>query len=359
MKIFIQLPAHLSINEWKKKFDKDQILGINDSESPYGYARLNNKGHTVEFSDSPRNMIICKIIRKLLGFDLFNVLRFRNKIFKSDIVWTHTEVEFLAVSVLLIFWKKDVKILGQSVWLLDKWSKFSFLKKMIYLNLIKRVDILTFHSILNSNLAKEKFYFSKEKIKVVKFGIPTEKMYPVKEKYIKEKYLNIVAIGNDIHRDWESLVEVCGGKSNVKLTIISTTINHQIIGNYKNIEVRTFNNKKDFVEFVLKQDLSIVPLKDNLHASGLTAIQESIIFGIPVLCSNKGGLSDYFNNEVVTFYNNLDLADIIDQVHDNYNHYLRKASNAQEFLIKENINANGYIDRQLELSKSLFNEAVI
>ncbi len=48
-------------------------------------------------------------------------------------------------------------------------------------------------------------------------------------------------------------------------------------------------------------DLVVVPLKPNLHASGITVIEEAVILGLPVICSHAGGLEAYFSAEEV-FY---------------------------------------------------------
>ena len=37
-----------------------------------------------------------------------------------------------------------------------------------------------------------------------------------------------------------------------------------------------------------------MPLKPNLHASGITVIFEAVVLGIPIVCTDAGGLRDYF-----------------------------------------------------------------
>lgn len=354
MKIFVQLPAHISISDWQLRYAQGKIIGLNDSKSPYGYSRLEKFGKNVKFSDKPKNILLCRLVRKVFGFDLWNVISNRKKILDSDVIWTHTEYEYLAIALLLIITRKKNKLLGQNIWLVDKWPNINFFKKWLYIYLIKRVDILTFHSPLNAYQAKN--YFNRLETEVVKFGIPNEEIYPVVDNY-QNGILKIVAIGNDIHRDWKYLISCCQGKLNVHLTIVSTTINRDLIEDNSNVTITSFANKSDFISYIRECDISIVPLTKNFHASGLTAIQESILFGLPILCSNYGGLDYYFNDDSVNFFTN-NLSKMIDDVSFNYSNYREKAIYAQRYLLESDINADDYIKSQLRLSSDCMNREV-
>jgi len=48
-------------------------------------------------------------------------------------------------------------------------------------------------------------------------------------------------------------------------------------------------------------DVSVVPLKPNLHASGITAVAEAALFGVPVICTDTGGIRGYFSKEEVRY----------------------------------------------------------
>ena len=60
-----------------------------------------------------------------LGFDFIHTLRNRDEILRSDVIWTHTEHEYLSVALLLLLKgrKASPALLAQSVWLLDKWPE--------------------------------------------------------------------------------------------------------------------------------------------------------------------------------------------------------------------------------------------
>lgn len=345
MKIFIQLPAHISLEQWKDKTDKGEIVGINDRDSPYGYSRIKELGHEVVFSKKPKYTFVSKIFRKILGIDIYSIYLNRNEIFCSDWVWTHTEYEALGVSLLKLMYKRDIKILGQFIWLIDKWDTKSYSMKKFYLKLIKGIDIVTTHSPLNAALAKEIF---DRHVSVVKFGIPTEKMYPVKLNKKLEKPIKIIAVGNDIHRDWMKLIDSIKKIKDINLTIVSTSIDPQLIKGINNIDIRTFSNVEKFISFFRSNDLSIVPLKENTHASGLTAIQESIILGVPVLSAKVGGLDYYFDDKTISYYDD-DLNEVIFDFFEDYQKYISKATVAQDKIITDKISANDYIKEQIRL----------
>lgn len=349
MKVFIQLPADLSIAEWQKNYLNGKIVGINDPDSPYGYSRIKDSYNTVEFSQKPKNMFLCKVLRKLFGMDLWNTFKNRKSIFSANIVWTHTEVECFAVAFLSLVFNREIKILGQCVWLMDKWDNYSFFRKMIYKTLVRKIDVLTFHSPLNSSKAKK--IFPRNEVKIVKFGIPTENIYPVNSLNMN-RVLKVVAIGNDIHRDWDYLIETCGNNKSIDLTIISTKIDKRLIEGFDNIRIKVFDDRDLFISFVKSNHVSIVPLKNNLHASGLTAIQESIILGIPVICSNKGGLDYYFTDEIVSFFED-DLDVKLEKCLKDYDYFLNKSKRAKKYLSEKKIGADYYIKDQLDISYSL------
>ena len=63
-----------------------------------------------------------------------------------------------------------------------------------------------------------------------------------------------------------------------------------------NVTVRSVATADDVKALYEWADIVIVSLKPNLHASGITVILESIILGVPVVCTDSGGLRAYFSS---------------------------------------------------------------
>ncbi len=77
--------------------------------------------------------------------DLIHAYRNRKGIFSSEIVWTMEEVQYLAVLFLsmTIPVPGRPRLIGQTIWLIDRWSNLSRLRRRFYKLLIQRADRLT------------------------------------------------------------------------------------------------------------------------------------------------------------------------------------------------------------------------
>src|ERR1700738_3490983 len=82
-------------------------------------------------------------IRAILGFDLIHAWRNFEGMRNADVVWTHTESQFLAILLLLQSRPpaRRPKLIAQSVWLFDQWHKFFALKRWLLSILVKKADI--------------------------------------------------------------------------------------------------------------------------------------------------------------------------------------------------------------------------
>ncbi len=73
------------------------------------------------------------------GFDMVHAWRNRRVLFAADVVWTHTEVEHLAVSFLqkLIPRYRHTRMLAQTIWLWDRWPELSRARRQLYTWLLR------------------------------------------------------------------------------------------------------------------------------------------------------------------------------------------------------------------------------
>ena len=121
---------------WQKNWRAGKILGLNE-EFPYGYHHAAQFGATVIYSkDHPENAlqkIMRYGLRFFLGFDFIHAWRNRAEILRSDVVWTHTESQTLAVLGLLTISKHAArpKLIGQVIWLIDEWHRLNYFRKAL------------------------------------------------------------------------------------------------------------------------------------------------------------------------------------------------------------------------------------
>jgi hypothetical protein len=108
------------------------------------------------------------------------------------------------------------KLIGQSVWLVDQWKDKLPHQRLLHCWPIKRnVDILTFPS--PDNLAGARKLFPESRSELVLFGIPSEAKHPPVPG--SHKPVKILAVGNDVHRDWDCAIAALRDQADIELAI--------------------------------------------------------------------------------------------------------------------------------------------
>lgn len=353
--IFVHLAENKDATQWRISYDQDTLAGRNES-TPYGYGRAQTMGCNIRFSTSTRENLFGKIsryfMRLILGFDYVHALRQKDRMIESDVVWTHTESQFLAVAAVLRNVHNRPKIIGQIVWLIDEWEKLNRFHKLLYKTLIKNVDILTTLSPCNAEVASK--IFRGKRIEFLRFGIHTEHISPPK-KHITHSF-NVLGVGNDRHRDWKTLIKASAGDRRIRLTILSSTASKWLIENNQNAVITSAKSNEMLQKHYAFADVVVVPLLPNLHASGITVIQEALLAGVPVIASATGGLNAYFSEEEVTYVRAGDSSHLLDAIREvcgNEKMGMCKVLRAQKSMREGTINSENYIRRHVELSREL------
>jgi len=300
LRVFVHLAENKDVDRWKVGWADGSLVGVND-DTPYGYGRANGLGCTVSFSKACHETVVGKLlrygVRLLLGFDFLHAWRQRREFQTADVIWTHTESQYLAVAAVAKLTGNGTKIIGQTVWLFDHWSNLSLVKRRLYSALIRRVDVLTFHYHLNMQVAEA--LFPAADLRFVPFGIPSEtKVLP---RVLPQKPLRILAVGNDRHRDWKTLVGVVKRRPDFALTILSGSVPRRLVADIPNVGVHLAKSNLELKSAFAAASVVCVPLQENLHASGITAIEEAVLAGVPVIASDTGGLRHYFSDKEIRY----------------------------------------------------------
>ena len=296
---FVLLPYNLDIDKWYENY----ILGEVPDKTPYGYDFAESKNFSVKLARSRKDRIVPlallrRLAQKLLGFDFLHAWQQRKEIFASDVVWTHTEKEHLAVSLLFkLSQKKRPKLLAQSVWLFESWNEFSSLRKMFFKYLLKQASVLTVHSPENEAIANN--LGIPVKCRLVKFGISLES-FPPRQRNSNQFHhpIRVLTLGNDRDRDWHTFYNAVSGVPEFEVRVVSRNYPKDLIS--ENISVYQGNLSK-VKELYNWADVVVVPLKRNYHASGITVILEAISSGLPVIATDVGGLKAYFNDSEIYY----------------------------------------------------------
>lgn len=241
----------------------------------------------------------------------------------------------------------------QSVWLCDRWQSLGSLKRIIYQKLLSQADILTFHSPLN--LSKARDIFPEKRCELVRFGIAAHKKNSPRAPR-NEAPVKLLAVGNDRHRDWETLINAVRGCDDMLLTIVSSTVPMRLVNSAANCRVVQPRHNSELDELFDTADIVIVPLQPNLHASGITVVEEAAVKGCTTIVTDTGGLRSYFGDEDVWYVppqNHGALREAIIKAAQDTDTSLAKVVSAQNKMGPEGLSSVSFVRQHVSLSLEL------
>jgi glycosyltransferase involved in cell wall biosynthesis len=367
MQVFVHLAYGFDAVEYERKWAAGR-KGMNDRQ-PYGYSRAASDTTNIVYSrDRPEGRVrkyIRLFIRLVFGFDLVHAWRNRVGIMAADVVWTHTESQHLAIAFIFLLTGKTrgrprPKMIGQSVWLFDNWIRYGPPRRWFFKLLLRQSDVLTVHSPDNLQLLRS--IVPEVRSELVLYGVkadpedfaapaPREVPHPV----------HVLSVGNDRDRDWETLVKALRDESAIAVTIASRFA-HAAAKGCANIRVCTTTTKAEILALYEWADIVVVPLKPNLHVSGITVIEEAAIRGVPVICTDVGGLRAYFDGDAIAYVPAGDPAAIrqtVETLRANREQRLNMASRAQTRMGRDGLSSDAFVRRHVELSQELLNFTTI
>lgn len=361
VRVFVHLAHGMDARRWKERWRDGTLLGINEP-SPYGYHRAESSDVSVEFSSDAigESRFVTGLrlgLRALLGFDFIHAYRNRHGILSADVVWTHTESQHLAVLALRMLYctptGKRPAVIAQTVWLFDSWGRMLSPRRALWRWLMRDANVLTVHSPLNLSRARQ--IFPESRVELVKFGIRADDLDPPK-RLIKKTRLSVLSVGNDRHRDWRTLIEAVRDDPRFQVRIVSRTKSLQWMRTGNNIEVLRIKTNDELERQYDWADVAVVPLKPNLHASGITALQEALVRGVPVVCADTGGIPAYFPEGEIAYFDPGDpvsLREALSQIFEAATDTATMVERAQRRMRNERITSEGFIERHLELTHEL------
>jgi glycosyltransferase involved in cell wall biosynthesis len=354
MKVFVFYSRHLDVEKWER-LHRD---GLTPDLSPYGYHHAEADGCTLTYSrPSPDKGMVGlagRILRGIFKFDLVHAWNNRAHLFDPsfDVIWTHTEREHLAVAFLrLLLAKPTAPVVAQSVWLIDDWRRLSWLRRAFFRSLLRKLEVLTFLSTANQGYAQR--LKLNERIETVVFGISASSfpMQPPRETLRHPGEIRVLAIGNDRHRDWRTLTEALADLTGVKVRILSRNFPKALLHSNMSLETARQDGVLAAYDWA---DCVVVPVTDNLHASGLTVALEATALGLPVIATRTGGMQMYFGEEDIRYVDVADSASLraaVLGVGDRSS--AERVVRAQNRFRNQDFTTQGYASRHVGLSRRL------
>lgn len=276
---------------WGERFARGETL----DQTPYGYHRAEKHfalSWATSHPESPFARRFRLRVSRFCGFDAVHAWRNRAMLFAADVIWTHTEREHLAVALLQRFRLPAARrpVLAQSVWLWDAWPEYGAFRRSFIAWLLRSHPVEVVHSKVNREASRrsapgrrvELLPFGSERIETDARNGPDAGARPL-----------VVAVGNDIHRDWPTLAAAANTLPHYDFRIVSRTRAAREANWPASTEVAPSSSRQELSALYSQAAVVVIPLTQNLHASGATSVIEALGVARPVVVTNTGGIDDY------------------------------------------------------------------
>jgi glycosyltransferase involved in cell wall biosynthesis len=363
IRVFVHLAYGFGAESWNRKYESGELIGFNEPFA-YGYHRAEKHGCSVEYSKDAAENGASRLfrlgLRAILKFDVVHAWRNRKGIFGADVVWTHTESQNLAILLLFALLQPNPrpKLIAQVTWIFDRWHKFTWLHRWLFRKLLSQTDVLTLHSPENFQVART--LLPNVRVELVKMGIRDDMLTTPRLRPC-HRPIRLISLGNDEHRDWETLIRAVKGLDNCELQIASQKVDRKLLAEARNISVAQIKTNRDLLRLYEWADFVVIALKPNLHASGITVLEEAALSGVPTICTDTGGLSAlYFAKDEIRYVSPpQDVAAlsraIIEFAQSDGARYAQ-AIRAQAKMGEDGLSSEAFVKRHVELSKEMLSE---
>lgn len=301
-RVFVFLKHGLSLESWGPT-DPGRPL---NTASPYGYAaaaRVTDLAWSKDAKEGRVSGILRRGVRRVLGFDLVHAWRNRGGLVAAEVVWTHTEWESLAaLAVLGLLRHRGPRVIAQSVWLWDEWPRLSAWKHGLYLSLLRRAAVEVTLSDRNKEAARR--IRATDNVYRIPFGagINEEVANRALDDVRPGSGGYVLAVGSDRHRDWATLHAAARALPDVEFRIATLSESYPLAEAPGNVRLAAAHSLDELYRRYVGAAVVVLPLTDNLHASGCTVALETQRLGRPLVTADVGGLALYLGERGVHRY---------------------------------------------------------
>ena len=266
------------------------------SERFYGAIELKNNGWNIDISDDRHQGVFGHIHRLIApyGINLINYSTIR-RIMRNDIIIVKDDFSLMTTLVCRLLGKKI--IYKDSMFQIPSrfWKRWS-----IFLNL-RMASTIICYSKHQAKVWEKQFNLKEGTIKTLYYCVDTA-FYPEME-YKLSNSQHAISVGRDPGRDYNCLFRAIQiNHINAKLVTLPYLLSEEIKNNENIVILERIPYGKLF-ELYRNSLFSLVPLyKDLDYPTGIRAVLESQVLGIPVIATRTPVLVEYFEeNEEIIF----------------------------------------------------------
>ncbi|WP_404311370.1 glycosyltransferase [Agrococcus terreus] len=284
--VVVALSHEHDVAAWRARHERGEVLDA----TPYGYERAGDRFRMAWTEPGAEGRLVARARRALaarLGFDVVHAWRNRALLRSADVIWTHTEREHLAVAALL--GRGGPPVLAQSVWLWDAWPSMPPWRRRLVAALLRRHRVEAVHSA--ENLAASRAAVPGRRVELVPFGSTALPRVAHRPAAVEPPV--VLAVGNDIDRDWPLLARAAAEVPEARFLVISGSRAARRAEWPGNVDRRARTSRAELVAAFSAASCAVVPLRPNLHASGTTSCIEALGAGRPLVVSRAGGIEAY------------------------------------------------------------------
>ena len=269
----------------------------------YGFKELNKKGLNVKIVElsNKKSSLFDRLIVKVTRLPIYIIKTLNNKNYSvirnsKNILFINESsyLSFLPISIFLNRFK-GINVCFLPMGLIEKYSKGSWLSKLIIELSIKKTDKVLFIGRGEQEAATRYFNKYSNKFHYLPFGVDADFwQYKKKKDYSLKK---ILFIGNDLNRDFETLYSIASKRTDLEFTVVTnkdlkgfSLLNNTnfISGNWRESKL----SDQSLLKLYQSCDLVILPIRNSSQPSGQSVAMQAMSTGVPVMISKTEGFWD-------------------------------------------------------------------
>jgi glycosyltransferase involved in cell wall biosynthesis len=289
------LAADMDLDAYSAAYDQ----GLAPDRYPYGMETL-PEGWTLR-PLPPRRFgrvtgFLRRAVRRLLVADVVGAWRRRDGIVTADVLYAHSEADYLGAAVVLRLCRARRPLLvGQTIWLAADWPQLSWWQRRFLRWAMARVDLFVYNAKPNKALGEQ--IHPRGRHLYVPFGI--SRSFLADESAVERRRGGpILSVGNDRSRDWPVLAEAL---KTVPADVPVRLATHKAPPGFERAVVRPTSTLAEICGLYAGASCLVVALGENAHAGGITTILEGAAAGVPVIATEVGGVEAYFGDSEVAY----------------------------------------------------------